>query len=58
MNSDNMENSDEIKTVPQNLQMEIQITKVIQYVFQNLILGSKGNWAEDFAFNETNLTVI
>lgn len=44
--------------------MEIQITKVIQYVFQNLIVGSKGNWAEDFAFKEAvhqldkNLTVI
>ncbi|XP_027945451.1 centromere protein H [Eumetopias jubatus] len=60
----NMENSDKIKTIQQNLQMEIQITTVIQHVFQNLILGSKANWAEDSAFKETvlqlekNLTMI
>ncbi|EFB13244.1 hypothetical protein PANDA_003964, partial [Ailuropoda melanoleuca] len=29
-----MENSDKIKTIQQNLQMEIQITTVIQHVFQ------------------------
>ncbi|XP_032259395.1 centromere protein H [Phoca vitulina] len=51
----NMENSDKIKTIQQNLQMEIQITTVIQHVFQNLILGSKANWAEDSAFKETVL---
>ncbi|XP_034870462.1 centromere protein H [Mirounga leonina] len=50
-----MENSDKIKTIQQNLQMEIQITTVIQHVFQNLILGSKANWAEDSAFKETVL---
>nr|XP_001489919.2 centromere protein H [Equus caballus] len=61
---DSMENSDKIKTIQQNLQMEIQITTVIQHVFQNLILGSKANWAEDSAFKETvlqlekNLTMI
>ncbi|XP_047587278.1 centromere protein H [Lutra lutra] len=59
-----MENSDKIKTIQQNLQMEIQITTVIQHVFQNLILGSKANWAEDPAFKEIvlqlekNLTMI
>uniref|UniRef100_A0A671FXL6 Centromere protein H n=1 Tax=Rhinolophus ferrumequinum TaxID=59479 RepID=A0A671FXL6_RHIFE len=61
---DNMENSDKIKALQGNLQMEIQITTVIQHVFQNLILGSKVNWAEDSAFKETvlqlekNLTMI
>nr|XP_035930393.1 centromere protein H-like [Halichoerus grypus] len=60
----NTENSDKIKTIPQNLQMEIQITTVIQHVFQNLLLGSKANWAEESAFKETvlqlekNLTMI
>ncbi|XP_037386211.1 centromere protein H-like [Talpa occidentalis] len=61
---DSMENSDKIKTIQQNLQTEIQITTVIQHVFQNLILGSKANWAEDSALKETvlqlekNLTMI
>ncbi|XP_032254898.1 centromere protein H-like [Phoca vitulina] len=60
----NTENSDKIKTIPQNLQMEIQIMTVIQHVFQNLLLGSKANWAEESAFKETvlqlekNLTMI
>ncbi|XP_008260530.2 centromere protein H isoform X4 [Oryctolagus cuniculus] len=49
---DSMENSDKIKTIRQNLQMEINITTVIQHVFQNLILGSKTNWAEDSALKE------
>ncbi|KAM5257519.1 centromere protein H [Hipposideros larvatus] len=52
---DSMENSDKIKTLQRNLQMEIQITTVIQHVFQNLILGSKVNWAEDSALKETVL---
>lgn len=61
---DNMENSDKINALKGNLQMQIQITTVIQHVFQNLILGSKVNWAEDSAFKETvlqlekNLTMI
>ncbi|XP_054434213.1 centromere protein H [Pteronotus mesoamericanus] len=61
---DSMENSDKIKALKQRLQMEIQITTVIQHVFQNLILGSKVNWAEDSALKETvlqlekNLTMI
>ncbi|XP_036135020.1 centromere protein H [Molossus molossus] len=61
---DSMENSDKIKTLQQKLQVEIQITTVIQHVFQNLILGSKVNWAEDSAFKETvlqlekNLTML
>lgn len=49
---DSMENSDKIKTIRQNLQMEINVTTVIQHVFQNLILGSKTNWAEDSALKE------
>ncbi|XP_065731234.1 centromere protein H [Phocoena phocoena] len=59
-----MENSGKIKAIQQNLEMEIQITTVIQHVFQNLILGSKANWAEDSALKETvlqlekNLTMI
>ncbi|KAF7471993.1 centromere protein H [Marmota monax] len=61
---DNVENSDKIKAMQKNLQKEIQITTVIQHVFQNLILGSKANWAEDSALKETvlqlekNLTMI
>ncbi|XP_077015237.1 centromere protein H-like [Tamandua tetradactyla] len=50
-----VENSDKIKTIQQNLQLEMQITTVIQHVFQNLILGSKANWAEDSALKETVL---
>lgn len=38
---DSMENSDKIKAIQQNLETEIQITTVIQHVFQNLILGVK-----------------
>ncbi|XP_006871055.1 PREDICTED: centromere protein H [Chrysochloris asiatica] len=49
---DNMENSDKIKAIRKNLQEEIQTTTVIQHVFQNLILGSKVNWAEDPALKE------
>ncbi|XP_076973524.1 centromere protein H isoform X1 [Tamandua tetradactyla] len=52
---DSVENSDKIKTIQQNLQLEMQITTVIQHVFQNLILGSKANWAEDSALKETVL---
>ncbi|XP_021106351.1 centromere protein H [Heterocephalus glaber] len=50
-----MENSDKIKTMKQSLQREIQIATVIQHVFQNLILGSKVNWAADPALKETVL---
>ncbi|KAG8505166.1 Centromere protein H, partial [Galemys pyrenaicus] len=53
---DSMENSDKIKTIQQSLQMEIQITTVFQRVFQNLILGSKANWAEDSALKEISAT--
>ncbi|XP_007947375.1 centromere protein H [Orycteropus afer afer] len=52
---DSMENSDKIKAIRQNLQEEIQIATVIQHVFQNIILGSKANWAEDPALKETVL---
>uniref|UniRef100_A0A8P0SUT7 Centromere protein H n=2 Tax=Canis lupus familiaris TaxID=9615 RepID=A0A8P0SUT7_CANLF len=48
----NMENSNKIKAMQRNLKMEIQITTVIQNVFQNLILGSKANWAEDPTLKE------
>ncbi|EHB05711.1 Centromere protein H [Heterocephalus glaber] len=50
-----MENSDKIKTMKQSLQRERQIATVIQHVFQNLILGSKVNWAADPALKETVL---
>lgn len=52
---DSMENSDKIKIIRKNLQMEIHLTTVIQNVFQNLILGSKVNWAQDPALKETVL---
>ncbi|XP_051028436.1 centromere protein H [Acomys russatus] len=52
---DNVENSEMIKTMKKNLQMEIKITTVIQNTFQGLILGSKVNWAEDSALRETVL---
>ncbi|XP_054998817.1 centromere protein H [Sorex araneus] len=52
---DSMESSDKIKAIKQNLQMEIHITTVVQNVFQNLILGSKINWAEDPVLKETVL---
>ncbi|XP_053445357.1 centromere protein H [Nycticebus coucang] len=61
---DSMENSDKVKTIQQNLQMEIKITTVVQHVFQNIILGSKVNWAENSALKEIvlqlekNLTMI
>ncbi|XP_055457903.1 centromere protein H [Psammomys obesus] len=49
---DNMENSETIKTMKENLQREIKITTVIQHTFQGLIIGSKVNWAEDPALKE------
>ncbi|XP_028640194.1 centromere protein H [Grammomys surdaster] len=52
---DKMENSEMIKTLKKNLQMEIKITTVIQHAFQGLILGSKTNWAEDPVLRETVL---
>ncbi|XP_023401288.1 centromere protein H isoform X2 [Loxodonta africana] len=52
---DNMGNSDKIKAIRKNLEREIQITTVIQNVFQNLILGSKANWAENPALKKTVL---
>ncbi|XP_023565040.1 centromere protein H isoform X2 [Octodon degus] len=52
---DSMENSDKIKTMQRSLQTEMDITTVIQHVFQNLILGSKVNWAADPALKETVL---
>ncbi|XP_045141077.1 centromere protein H isoform X2 [Echinops telfairi] len=61
---ESMENSGMLKDVRQSLQKEIQITTVVQHVFQNLILGSKVNWAEIPALKEIvlnlekNLTMI
>ncbi|GAB1285308.1 Centromere protein H [Apodemus speciosus] len=52
---DKMENSEMIKAMKENLQMEIKITTVIQHAFQGLILGSEINWAEDPALRETAL---
>ncbi|XP_021064340.1 centromere protein H [Mus pahari] len=52
---DKMENSEMIKTMKKNLQMEIKLTTVIQHTFQGLILASKINWAEDPALRETVL---
>ncbi|XP_052015945.1 centromere protein H [Apodemus sylvaticus] len=52
---DKMENSEMIKAMKNNLQMEMKITTVIQHAFQGLILGSKTNWAEDPALRETVL---
>ncbi|XP_005000343.1 centromere protein H isoform X2 [Cavia porcellus] len=50
-----MGNSDKIKTMQQILQTEMEIATVIQHVFQNIILGSKVNWAADPALKETVL---
>ncbi|XP_040834998.1 centromere protein H isoform X1 [Ochotona curzoniae] len=47
-----VENSEKIQMLRQNLQTELHITTVIQHVFQNLILGSKANWAEDPTLKE------
>lgn len=61
---ESMNDSDRIKTMQKSLQREIEITTVIQNVFQGLILGSKTNWAEDSALKEVvlqlekNLTTI
>ncbi|XP_075397243.1 centromere protein H [Tenrec ecaudatus] len=61
---ESMENSGIFKDIQQSLQKEIQITTVVQHVFQNLILGSKVNWAaipalKDIVLDlEKNLTTI
>uniref|UniRef100_A0A8D0AVG9 Centromere protein H n=1 Tax=Salvator merianae TaxID=96440 RepID=A0A8D0AVG9_SALMN len=44
---DNMEVGDMLKKVCRNLQQEIQMTTLIQNIFQNLITGSGVNWAKD-----------
>lgn len=38
---DSMENSDKIKTIQQKLETEIQITTVIQHVFQVIFIKSR-----------------
>ncbi|KAM6471220.1 centromere protein H isoform 2-T3 [Liasis olivaceus] len=44
---ENMEVGEMLKKVRKNLQQEIQMTTLIQNVFQNLITGSGVNWAKD-----------
>ncbi|XP_042306070.1 centromere protein H [Sceloporus undulatus] len=44
---ENMEVGEMLKKVRRNLQKEIQMTTLIQNIFQNLITGSGVNWAED-----------
>ncbi|KAM6224345.1 centromere protein H [Rhynchocyon petersi] len=61
---DNMESSSKINALRRDLQVEIKITTVIQHVFQNLILGSKTNWAQNPALKkivlqlEKNITML
>ncbi|GAB1298514.1 Centromere protein H [Apodemus speciosus] len=52
---DKMENSEMIKAMKENLQMEIKITTLFNMLSRGLILGSKVNWAEDPALRETAL---
>nr|XP_028604804.1 centromere protein H [Podarcis muralis] len=49
---DNMEVSEMLKKARRNLQKEIEMTTLIQNIFQNLIIGSEVNWAEDPALKE------
>ncbi|XP_006900104.1 PREDICTED: centromere protein H [Elephantulus edwardii] len=49
---ESMENSDRINAIQQELQAEIKVATVVQHVFQNIILGSKVNWAQDDALKE------
>ncbi|XP_061475689.1 centromere protein H [Rhineura floridana] len=44
---DNMEVGELLKKVRKNLKQEIQMTTLIQNIFQNLIIGSGVNWAKD-----------
>ncbi|XP_007422342.1 centromere protein H isoform X2 [Python bivittatus] len=61
---ENMEVGEMLKKVRKNLQQEIQMTTLIQNVFQNLITGSGVNWAKDPALKaivlqlEKNVTGI
>ncbi|XP_048224508.1 centromere protein H [Perognathus longimembris pacificus] len=61
---DSMKKLDKIMTMQQILTKEIEITTVIQHVFQSLIVGSKANWAKDSNLRklilqfEKNLTMM
>lgn len=44
---ENMEVGDKLKKIRRNLQQEVQMTTLIQNIFQNLIAGSGVNWAKD-----------
>ncbi|KAM4875492.1 centromere protein H [Thomomys bottae] len=61
---DNMEKLEKIMTIRETLTKEIEITTVIQNVFQNLIMGSKANWAKNSNLRklilqfEKNLTMM
>ncbi|XP_066468634.1 centromere protein H [Tiliqua scincoides] len=44
---ENMEVGDMLKKIRRNLQQEVQMTTLIQNIFQNLITGSGVNWAKD-----------
>ncbi|XP_015685446.1 centromere protein H [Protobothrops mucrosquamatus] len=49
---ENMEVCEMLRKVRKNLQKEIQMTTLIQNIFQNLITGSGVNWAKDPALKE------
>ncbi|XP_063151646.1 centromere protein H-like isoform X1 [Candoia aspera] len=61
---ENMKVGEMLKKVSKNLQQEIQMTTLIQNIFQNLITGSGVNWAKDPALKaivlqlEKNVTGI
>ncbi|XP_053159974.1 centromere protein H isoform X2 [Hemicordylus capensis] len=61
---ENMEVSDMLKKARRNLQQEIQMTTLLQNIFQGLIIGSGVNWAKDPALKavvlqlEKNMTDI
>ncbi|KAJ6669856.1 hypothetical protein lerEdw1_000405 [Lerista edwardsae] len=44
---ENMEVGDMLKRIRTNLQQEVQMTTLIQNIFQNLVTGSGVNWAKD-----------
>ncbi|XP_034296934.1 centromere protein H isoform X1 [Pantherophis guttatus] len=61
---ENMEVGEMLKKARKNLQKEIQMTTLVQNIFQNLITGSGVNWAKDPALKtivlqlEKNMTGI
>ncbi|KAJ7335895.1 hypothetical protein JRQ81_013836 [Phrynocephalus forsythii] len=52
---ENMDVGKTLKKVRRNLQKEIQMTTLIQNIFQNLVTGSGVNWAKDPALKEVVL---